>query len=218
SRLQKKVKKLSDKNRGQPKNLAETKALYDELLQLDPNAYFQPATEKEKCKEQKFFDESEIEKANLQHDPSLMVQPEIDPEAGPGPRTQAHRESRLTESEEIVTQTQSVLLHRQILSDNIELQPVQELLNHKDKFLDLDIEVLWLVLYPDNKEHHVIWQNGIRTAKDRFKVDRAEYAFSTWFTKAKKIDLASIILRAENEDKAMQKVFLQCLFQNYSEE
>ncbi|KAF0484341.1 hypothetical protein F8M41_023026 [Gigaspora margarita] len=51
-----------------------------------------------------------------------------------------------------------------------------------------------------------------------FKVDRAEYAFSTWFAEAKEIDLASIILGAENEDKAMQEVFLQCLYQNYSEE
>ena len=51
-----------------------------------------------------------------------------------------------------------------------------------------------------------------------FKVDGAEYAFSTWFTKAKEIDLANIILEAENEDEAMQEVFLQCLYQNYSEE
>ncbi|CAG8678173.1 7119_t:CDS:2, partial [Ambispora leptoticha] len=72
SRLRKKVKELSDKDCGQPKNLAETKALYDKLLQLDPNAYFRPATEKEKCEEQGFFDELEIEEANLQHDPSPM--------------------------------------------------------------------------------------------------------------------------------------------------
>ncbi|CAG8813293.1 10122_t:CDS:1, partial [Gigaspora rosea] len=64
-RLQKKVKKLSDKDHGQPKNLAETKALYDELLQLDPNAYFQPATEREKREEQEFFDERKIEEANF---------------------------------------------------------------------------------------------------------------------------------------------------------
>ncbi|CAG8807350.1 29074_t:CDS:2, partial [Racocetra persica] len=57
-------------------------------------------------------------------------------------------------------------------------------------FLDLDIEVLWPVPFPDNKEHCVIWQNGIRTAKDMFKVDGAEYTFSTWFTEAKEIDLA----------------------------
>ena len=83
------------------------------------------------------------------------------------------------------------------------MQPVQELLDHKDKFLDLDIEVPWPVPYPDNKEHRVIWQNGIRTAKDMFKVDGAEYAFSTWFTEAKEIDLASVILGAENKDEAM---------------
>ncbi|CAG8834725.1 27878_t:CDS:1, partial [Racocetra persica] len=65
-------KELGDKNRGQPKNLAETKALYDKLLQLDPNAYFRPATEEEKHEEQGFFDEPEIEKANFQHETFLM--------------------------------------------------------------------------------------------------------------------------------------------------
>ncbi|CAG8795186.1 11424_t:CDS:2, partial [Racocetra persica] len=86
------------------------------------------------------------------------------------------------------------------------LQPVQELPIHEEGFLDLDVE----------------------TAKNMFKVDRAEYAFSTWFTEAKEIDLASIILGAENEDEAMQRafknkdeaiqrLFLQCLYCNYSE-
>ncbi|CAG8760939.1 2173_t:CDS:1, partial [Ambispora leptoticha] len=82
----------------------------------------------------------------------------------------------------------------------------------------LDIEVPWPVPYPDNKKHRVIWQNGIQTAKDMFKVDGAEYAFSTWFTKAKEIDLASVILGEESEDEAIQEVFLQCLYRNYSEE
>ncbi|CAG8763061.1 13938_t:CDS:2, partial [Racocetra persica] len=99
-----------------------------------------------------------------------------------------------------------------------ELQPVQELPIHEEGFLDLDVEVPWPVPFPDNKKHRVIWQNGIRTAKDMFKVDGAEYTFSTWFTEAKEIDLASVILGAENEDEAMQKVYLQCLYQNYSEE
>ncbi|CAG8464751.1 13328_t:CDS:10, partial [Cetraspora pellucida] len=161
--ITKKVKELGDKDHGQPKNLAKTKALYDELLQLNPNAYFQLATEEEKHKEQGFFDESEIEKANLQ----------------------------LTKSEEIVIQQTTLL-------DNIELQSVQELPIYKEGFLDLDVE-----------------QNRIQTAKNMFKV--AKYAFLTWFTKAKKIDLASIILEAENKNEAMQEVYLQCLYQNYSE-
>ncbi|CAG8791235.1 23587_t:CDS:2, partial [Racocetra persica] len=111
------------------------------------------------------------------------------PEAGPDPRTQAHHEGRLTKLEEIVTQQTTLL-------DNIELQPVQKLPIHEEGFLDLDVE----------------------TAKNMFKVDGAEYAFLTWFIEVKEIGLASVILGAENEDKAMQEVFLQCLFQNYSEE
>ncbi|CAG8628063.1 1682_t:CDS:2, partial [Dentiscutata heterogama] len=55
----------------------------------------------EKHDEQRFFDESEIKEANLQ--------------PGSGSHTQAHRESRLTKSEEIVTQQTAPL-------DNIELQ------------------------------------------------------------------------------------------------
>ncbi|CAG8838517.1 25369_t:CDS:2, partial [Racocetra persica] len=152
SRLRKKVKELDDKDRGQPKNLAETKALYDELLQLDPNVYFRPVTKEEKHKVQGFFDEPEIEEANLQR-----------------PHTQAHHKGRLTKSEKIVTQQTTPL-------DNIELQPVQELPMHEEGFLDLDVEVPWPVRFPYNEEHQ-----------------------------AKEIDLASIILGAENEDEAMQK-------------
>ncbi|CAG8682137.1 13193_t:CDS:2, partial [Cetraspora pellucida] len=155
----------------QLKNLAECKTLYDELLQINEEAYIsqKPLTEEEKHEEQEFF--------------------KIDPEAGSGSRTQAYCKGRLTELEELVTQQTTLL-------NNTELQPVQELLNHKDRFLDLDIE----------------------TAKDMFKVDGAKYAFSTWFTEAKEIDLVSVILGAENEDEAMQKKYLQCLYQNYSEE
>ncbi|CAG8727517.1 35660_t:CDS:2, partial [Racocetra persica] len=97
----------------------------------------------EKHEEQRFFDEPEIEKANLQHETSLII----------------------------------------------ELQPVQELPIHKEGFLDLDVEVPWPVRFPYNKEYQ-----------------------------AKEIDLASVILGAENEDEAMQEVYLQCLYQNYSEE
>ncbi|KAF0520289.1 hypothetical protein F8M41_016418 [Gigaspora margarita] len=49
-------------------------------------------------------------------------------------------------------------------------------------------------------------------------VDGTEYAFSTWFAEAKEIDLASIILGAENKDETIQEIFLQCLYRNYSEE
>jgi len=104
SRLQKRLKEVIYQDYPQPQNLFQCKRLYDQLLQVDPNAYFRPATEREKREEQGLFDEPEIEEANLQHEPSPMVQPEIDPESGPGPQTQAHHEGRLTESEKIVTQ------------------------------------------------------------------------------------------------------------------
>ncbi|RHZ76450.1 hypothetical protein Glove_197g70 [Diversispora epigaea] len=102
--------------------------------------------------------------------------------------------------------------------DNIELQPVQELLNYKNGFLDLDIEVPWPVPFPNDKEHHAIWQNEIQIAKDMFKVDGAEYAFSTWFTKAEEFNLVNEILEAKNDNELMQAVFLKCLYHNYLEE
>ncbi|CAG8573162.1 12137_t:CDS:2 [Cetraspora pellucida] len=36
-------------------------------------------------------------------------------------------------------------------------------------FLDLDIEVLWPVLFPNDEKHCAIWQKGIQYAKDMFK-------------------------------------------------
>ncbi|CAG8850477.1 11922_t:CDS:2, partial [Racocetra persica] len=59
----------------------------DSQLQVvkDPNA--------RKSEECKFFDEPEIDE--------LETRDYVSPEAGPGPQTQAHREGRLTESEEI---------------------------------------------------------------------------------------------------------------------
>ncbi|CAG8719806.1 4130_t:CDS:2, partial [Racocetra persica] len=57
-----------------------------------------------------------------------------------------------------------------------------------DFLTNLNIEVPWLVSFPDNKEHHDVWQNSIQYAKDIFKVDGAEYAFSTWFRKIKKLN------------------------------
>ncbi|RHZ81998.1 hypothetical protein Glove_115g12 [Diversispora epigaea] len=147
----------------QPKNLAKTKALYDKLLQLDPNAHFRSATEKELLK-----------KINFQHESSPMVQPKIDSKAGSDFQTQAHRE---------------------------ELQPVQKLLNYKDEFLDLDIEVSWPVPFFNDKEHYAIWQNGIQTTKDMFK-----------------LNLVNKISKAKNEDELIQAVLLKYLYHNYSEE
>ncbi|CAG8847472.1 15440_t:CDS:1, partial [Racocetra persica] len=56
-------------------------------------------------------------------------------------------------------------------------------------FLDLDIEVSWPVLFPDDEKHRAIWQKGIQYAKDIFKVDGAEYAFSTWFIDTEELKL-----------------------------
>jgi len=176
SRMRKRLKEVINEDHPQPQNLFQCKRLYDQLLQVDPEAYIpeKPLTEEEQRFEQEFFDKPEIEEAEFQHE---LSQREIDEsatqdyassEAGPGPQTQAHRESQVS---------------------GLPIPDMNLRVDSKGGFLDLDI---WPVPYPDNKEHRVIWQNGIRTAKDMFKVDGAEYAFSTWFTEVKDIDLASI--------------------------
>ncbi|RHZ45872.1 hypothetical protein Glove_645g61 [Diversispora epigaea] len=51
-----------------------------------------------------------------------------------------------------------------------------------------------------------------------FKVDGAEYAFSTWFATSIELDLINIILNAKSEYELAEEVFWQCLFLDYLEE
>jgi len=61
--------------------------------------------------------------------------------------------------------------------------PAPEIIDQRDDSeedpKDLDKKVPWPVLFPDNEVHQKVWQKGIQTAKDMFKVDDAEYTFST---------------------------------------
>ncbi|CAG8810503.1 4512_t:CDS:2, partial [Racocetra fulgida] len=63
--------------------------------------------------------------------------------------------------------------------------PTPEIIDQRDESekdpKDLDKKVPWPVSFPDKEWHREVWQKGIQTAKDMFKVDGAEYAFSTWF-------------------------------------
>nr|CAG8681746.1 12941_t:CDS:1 [Entrophospora candida] len=67
SRLRKRIKYLSLKDRDQPKNLAECKALYDELLQMDDEAYDYIEPTKLTKEEEEFFGEPEIEVGSKSH-------------------------------------------------------------------------------------------------------------------------------------------------------
>ena len=73
SRLRKRIIYLSNKDHGQPKNLAECKSLYDELLQMDDEAYDYIEPIKQTKEEQDFFGEPEIEVE------SQVLQPIIEP-------------------------------------------------------------------------------------------------------------------------------------------
>ena len=39
----------------------------------------------------------------------------------------------------------------------------------------------WLIPFSDNERHQKVWQKGIQTAKDMFKVDGTEYIQSTLY-------------------------------------
>ncbi|CAG8726900.1 45371_t:CDS:1 [Gigaspora margarita] len=86
-------------------------------------------------------------------------------EAEPGPTTQAYRKEQR--------------------KDQRKKTPAPEIIDQRDESekdpKDLDKKVSWPVSFSDKEWHQEVWQNGIQYAKDMFKVDRAEYAFSTWF-------------------------------------
>jgi hypothetical protein len=78
--------------------------------------------------------------------------------------------------------------------------------------------VPWPISFPDEEMHREVWQKGIQTAKDMFKVDGAEYMFSTWFSEQKDLDLVDIMERAKSEKEIERELRRQCLLLNYPEE
>ncbi|RGB28904.1 hypothetical protein C1646_767230 [Rhizophagus diaphanus] len=117
----------------------------------------------------------------------------VDSEVGPGPATKAYRER----------QRKKVI-------------PIPEIIDQKDGFeddlKDLDKKVPWSVLFPDKEYHQKVWQKGIQTAKDIFKVDGTEYTFLTWFAVIPKKDFINILLTAKSEKKVAKKakeIYLQ---------
>ncbi|CAG8783834.1 3854_t:CDS:1, partial [Racocetra fulgida] len=133
--------------------------------------------------------------------------PEADPEAGPGPRTQIHREQKkklvLTINELIKWLSKPEIKNNKKIRSKLVPKTDKEWFDLMESnisepsnpepqayhFLDLDIEVSWPVLFPDDEKHRAIWQKGIQYAKDIFKVDGAEYAFSTWFIDTEELKL-----------------------------
>ncbi len=63
----------------------------------------------------------------------------------------------------------------------------------------------WPVSFSNNEGHQKVWQKVIQMAKDMFKVDGAEYTFSTWFAKVLSKDLINILLTARSEKKVAKK-------------
>jgi len=108
SRLRKRIKYLSLKDRGQPKNLAECKALYDELLQMDDEAYGYIEPIKQTKEEQEFFGEPEIEVERQVSQP-VKNQAIDSPKAGPGPKTQAYWEKKNEQSKKIPLDPKSAI-------------------------------------------------------------------------------------------------------------
>ncbi|CAG8575248.1 1150_t:CDS:10, partial [Racocetra fulgida] len=81
---------------------------------------------------------------------------------------------------------------------------------------NLDKKILWLVQFPDNKEHQEVWQKGIQTAKDMFKVDevakKAKEIYLQWGLSNEKViseKIESLIQEYKAEDK---KVLIRVKF------
>src|SRR5204863_10014776 len=104
----------------------------------------------------------------------------------PGPATRAHRDGQRKK----VTPASTINDQK----DDSEENPK-----------DLDKKVPWSVPFPDNEKHREVWQKGIQIAKDMFKVDGAEYTFSTWFAKVPGKELTNILLSARSEKEVAKK-------------
>ncbi|CAG8841607.1 3622_t:CDS:2, partial [Gigaspora margarita] len=113
----------------------------------------------------KKFDLMEESSSKWQKKTKISQPIEEDFEAKPGPTTQAYRKRQR--------------------KDRRKETPAPEIIDQRDESekdpKDLDKKVPWPVLFPDKEWYWEVWQNGIQYAKDMFKVDGAEYAFSTWF-------------------------------------
>ncbi|CAG8672787.1 3261_t:CDS:2, partial [Racocetra persica] len=110
-----------------------------------------------------------------------------DPEAGPGPRTQIHREQKkklvLTINELIKWLSKPEIKNNKKIRSKLVPKTDKEWFDLMESnisepsnpepqayyFLDLNIEVPWPILFSENEEHHEVWQNGIQYAKDMFK-------------------------------------------------
>ncbi|UZO09714.1 uncharacterized protein OCT59_029929 [Rhizophagus irregularis] len=134
--------------------------------------------------------QAERKSSNKRRKKAQVFQLVEDSEAGPGPATKAYREEQRKKAPEIIDQ-----------KDGFEDDPK-----------DLDKKVPWSVPFPDKECHQKVWQKGIQTAKDMFKVDGAEYTFSTWFAGILKKDFINILLTAKSEKEVAKKakeVYLQ---------
>ena len=129
-----------------------------------------------------------------------------DSEAGPGSATQAYKEETLISKPSPINRNAGPIIRR--FQEDMQNE-VQE---NEDDPNDLDKKVPWPVPFPDNEVHWEVWQMGIQTAKNMFKVDGAEYTFSTWFAKVPGKELTNILLSAKSEKEVAKKakeVYLQ---------
>ncbi|CAG8678072.1 3306_t:CDS:1, partial [Gigaspora margarita] len=132
------------------------------------------------------FDLMEESSSKWQKKTKVSQPIEEDSEAGPGPTTQAYRKGQK--------------------KDQRKEAPAFEIIDQKDDPKDLDKKVPWPVLFPDKEYHRKVWQKGIQTAKDMFKVDGTEYTFLTWFAEVPGEELTNILLSARSEKEVAKKV------------
>jgi hypothetical protein len=151
-----------------------------------------------------WFDLMEESSSKRQKKTKLFQPIEEDSEAGPGPTTQAYRKGQRKNRKKETLALE--IIDQRDDSENDQRD------DSEDDPKDLDKKVPWPVPFPDNKGHREVWQKGIQTAKDMFKVDGAEYTFSTWFALIPKKDFTNILLTAKSEKEVAKKakeIYLQ---------
>ncbi|CAG8818411.1 19554_t:CDS:2, partial [Racocetra persica] len=78
--------------------------------------------------------------------------------------------------------------------------------NPKEDSKDLDKKMPWPVSFPNNEEHRKVWQKGIQTAKDMFKVDGAEYTFLIWFATIEEDKIYEAEMTKEHAKKILNTI------------
>ncbi|PKK56932.1 hypothetical protein RhiirC2_721548 [Rhizophagus irregularis] len=154
-----------------------------------------------------WFDLMEESSSKRQKKTKVSQPIEEDSEAGPGPTTQAYKKGKRKDQRKETSAFENIDQKDDSEGNLRDLDKKDDSEDDsEDDPRDLDKKVPWPVPFPDKKCHWKVWQKGIQTAKNMFKVDGAEYTFSTWFAVVPGEEITNILLLARSEKEVAKKV------------